>query len=77
MMAADAIDGWPGDVVIVAEPAPYSMPPVDLFKRRLLLIEPNDWPPPHGWYIRASDTSDRFFDTPISWANKMMRPTVY
>jgi len=73
-MAADTITSELGDVAVIAEPAPYAVPPVDLFQRKLVLIDPNDPLPASHWFVRASDTSDRLFDTPISWANKPMYP---
>jgi hypothetical protein len=55
------------DVPLIAEPAPYSLPPVNLFKRRLLLIDPVS--PPSGT-VMAADGIHQYFATPISWANK-------
>ena len=66
-------------VTIVAEPAPYCLPPVDLFKHRLLLLPISvQTPPTDGWFIHAVDKlpaeqarSAAFEDaTVISWANK-------
>ena len=57
-----------------AEPAPYCMPPVDLFRWRIILypksasfVLPDDQP-----YLRPGDSVDVLMPgvTPISWANK-------
>ncbi|HEV2295248.1 MAG TPA: glycosyltransferase family 39 protein [Tepidisphaeraceae bacterium] len=73
-VAAETIAAEIGDVAVIAEPAPYAVPPVDLFARKLVLIGTKNPPLSGHWYVRASDTSDRLFDTPISWANKPMYP---
>lgn len=70
LAAAAALALEEGDIALIAEPAPYSTPPVDLFQRRLLLIDPQAGPPPPAWIVRPSDQADRAFSTPISWANK-------
>lgn len=58
------------DVALVAEPAPYSAPPVNLFIRRLLLMDKGD-ALGGGWTVRTVDEDpNRLLDTPISWANK-------
>ncbi len=62
-----ATDG--GDVVVTAEPAPYSAPPVNLFERRLLLVR-GSGEGFSGWTVRAVDDDQRLLGTSISWANK-------
>lgn len=58
--AASDIDGWTGDTLRVgAEPAPYSMPPVDLWRWRLVLDEDDS-------NVVATDDGP----TPMSWAGK-------
>jgi hypothetical protein len=69
-LAAAALALEEGDVALIAEPAPYSAPPTNLFQRRLVLIDPRAGPHPTAWTVRPSDQADRAFSTPISWANK-------
>jgi hypothetical protein len=71
-------------VALVAEPAPYSMPPVDLFKTRLILLPANELRSPAAdIVIRTVDQipserppgveywlRPRLLSTPISWAHK-------
>jgi hypothetical protein len=52
-------------VRLTAEPAPYSFPPVDLFRYRLLLARPGQ--PASADVVLAIDT--RNVANPISWAN--------
>lgn len=83
--AADVLRRTTGSVVQVkAEPAPYSVPPVDLWAKRLLLTPPNSAPtgdvsvraiddpdalaPPPPGYRRQIIAGDRA--APITWANK-------
>jgi hypothetical protein len=64
---ADTLARERGDVAVIAEPAPYAVPPVKLFDRRLLLVDPAA---PVDGTVKAVDESARLLDTPISWANK-------
>jgi hypothetical protein len=61
--AAKWLSGDTSDLPLIAEPAPYSFPPVDLFKRKLSLVDPAS--PVRGALV-TTDASR----TPISWANK-------
>ncbi|HEX4123729.1 MAG TPA: hypothetical protein VHY37_03320 [Tepidisphaeraceae bacterium] len=78
LLAAEHLRGLPGDrMAIAAEPAPYCLPPVDLFRWKLLLVRP--WDQPEADRIadiscRAVDYDPRagawIFATPLSWAAK-------
>jgi hypothetical protein len=70
-------------LAVTAEPAPYSLPPVDLFKWKIVLlprgqttsdadvtIHTNDWASKDDW------SGPRLLPTPISWAHKPFRITV-
>jgi hypothetical protein len=78
MLAAKYMRGLPGDrLAIAAEPAPYCLPPVDLFRWKLLLIRPWDQAKADAnadATCRSVDYSPArvnwIFATPLSWANK-------
>jgi hypothetical protein len=66
LRAARLIQELDGTTIqIVAEPAPYGMPPVDLFRHRLLLTR-RDAPVQGDVYVIANP---QLSATPISWAN--------
>jgi hypothetical protein len=65
--AADSLSRDTRDVHVIAEPAPYSVPPLNLFNRRWVLADPSEDTAGSGWFIRTKDRGTR---TPISWANK-------
>jgi hypothetical protein len=70
-LAAEQLSRGMHMTYLIAEPAPYSAPPVNLFHGQLMLRD--DWPETPlalGRCVRATDDSNRLFDTPISWANK-------
>ena len=52
-------------IAVPAEPAPYCMPPVDLFRNRLILVPPNESAPAD---IVVS-LLEYHSAAPISWAN--------
>jgi hypothetical protein len=71
LIAAEALQSMPGDrLAIAAEPAPYCLPPVDLFRWKLLLT------PKWSEADRVADVSCKATDgglmsaTPLSWADK-------
>lgn len=68
LLTAEGMIVEEGDLPLVAEPAPYSCPPVNVFKRRLLLVDPLS--KPRGT-LMVDEGNGRFSDTPISWANKL------
>jgi hypothetical protein len=68
--AAEVISAAGADIALIAEPAPYSCPPFNLFHRRVVLVDPMAETMLYDWFVRSLDQSGRFFDTPISWANK-------
>lgn len=71
------------EIALYAEPAPYSMPPVDLFTNRLVLLPKDHSPRDQKWVIQAVDVAGRRpapegyrllptsgSTTQISWADK-------
>jgi hypothetical protein len=60
-------------LVVTADPAPYGLPPVDLFIWRIIL-QPATGPAadvgPNGLAVRPTDRVSRGLPSPISWANK-------
>ena len=52
-----------GELPLIAEPAPYSCPPVNALTRKLVLVDPAS--PVEGTLITIDGRN-----TPISWANK-------
>jgi hypothetical protein len=66
--AAERIDQLAGDrpltIALWAEPAPYSVPPLDLFRHRLLLLPPDYEPSTSNRiadvYVRTEDAPDHF-----------------
>ncbi|MGB7161329.1 MAG: glycosyltransferase family 39 protein [Tepidisphaeraceae bacterium] len=54
LLLAEGIKRINGDIAVIAEPAPYSAPPMNLFERRILLVDPKDQTTP-GWRVRAVD----------------------
>jgi hypothetical protein len=67
--AARQVQELPGDVEVIAEPAPYSCPPVNLFQRSILLVRPAE-PLTAQVRIAAVDDRDHMPNGSISWANK-------
>jgi len=59
-------------VIIFAEPAPYSLPPVDLFGWKILLFPKDVSKEAGGGYliVRQVDPPGLWLSTPISWADK-------
>ena len=62
---AESLANDTSDLQLVAEPAPYSCPPVNIFNRRLLLVDEASMP----IGSRTLFTMDKG-STPISWASK-------
>jgi hypothetical protein len=63
------------NLYLVNEPAPYSVPPVDLFGWHIVLLPRDGWPSAAGdagTWVRVKDSVDVFdpSTTPISWADK-------
>jgi len=58
-------DAGASTIHVVAEPAPYSMPPVDLFKQQLILTRPDE---STGADVHVAAEPGRSA-TPISWAD--------
>jgi len=62
-----------GTLLLPDDPAPYCLPPVDLYRWRIVLL-PKSGPPDeslHGLVVRPDDTiSLSPLATPLSWANK-------
>ncbi len=64
----------PGRVIAVsADPAPYGLPPVDLFSWRIVLLPATGSTPdlgPDALAVRPTDRSTVGLPSPIGWANK-------
>jgi hypothetical protein len=80
-IAAGQIESFSGDqpmtIGVWAEPAPYAVPPVNLFRDRLVLLPVGYVPKPIEWpadvFVRAEDEVDR---TPPAWATGARRIVV-
>jgi hypothetical protein len=78
LVAARYLAAHPGDLILSAEPAPYAVPPVDLFRRELVLERRDGMsylpgPLPGRVYTVDRETPwpiGLFVDTPMSWADK-------
>jgi hypothetical protein len=68
-VAARQVQELHGHVEVIAEPAPYSCPPVNLFQRSILLVRPAE-PLTAQVRIAAVDDRDHMPNASISWANK-------
>jgi hypothetical protein len=64
---AEALAGESDELRLIAEPAPYSCPPVNVLTRRIVLVDPAM---PGDGTLQAVDRIGKLVDTPISWANK-------
>jgi hypothetical protein len=60
------IDGGATTVAVFAEPAPYCMPPIDLFRSRLVLVPPGQAAPAGAIVVRVEP---QLSAAPISWAD--------
>jgi hypothetical protein len=65
LAAAERLKQSDGTIAVPAEPAPYCMPPVDLFRNRLILVPP-DQPAPADVIIGLNEYHS---PAPISWAD--------
>ncbi len=67
-LAGQATPGRP--LVVSADPAPYGLPPVDLFTWRLMLLPPGSATPAGSLRVRSTDHVTHGLASPISWADK-------
>ena len=58
-----------GTLAVTADPAPYGLPPVNLFTWRLVLL-PRGQQRIDGLTVRPTDTATAGLSSPISWADK-------
>ena len=70
-LAALASPGRP--LVVSADPAPYGLPPVDLFAWQITLVPPDEPGPPGGLRVEPTDVTTAGLSSPISWADKPFR----
>ena len=60
-------------LVVAADPAPYGLPPVDLFAWQITLVPTGEPGPPGGLRVEPTDTVTTGPSSPISWADKPFR----
>ena len=64
-----AVSSGDKTIDVTADPAPYDLPPIDLFTWRIVLVPPVGSLNPAGFTVRPTDDT-RGIASPISWANK-------